>query len=278
MDTHDEMLRLLPKLESTLHAFAKSSASFELVRSVGTPQALSPSSKRPTLLVLDFSANPPSLAHFQIALSSVPTNNTCRLLLLLATQNADKAPKPAAFSDRLAMMSIFASELVSAPSLTPGQLVVEIGIIKHARFLDKSTELEKYYPDEQVFLIGYDTLIRLLDTKYYPTAYTLGPLAAFFEKNRIKCTYRLDDGWGIREEQDAYLKALEDGEKDKEGAKREWATRVEMVQNRTRAPVSSTKVREAVRNGEHELLDRYVTKGVKRWIIERKLYYGDEDE
>ncbi len=131
------------------------------------------------------------------------------------------------------MMTIFAHELVSTPSLASGKLAVEVGVIKHARFLDKSIELEKHYPEEeQVYLIGYDTLIRLLDPKYYPTEYTLEPLASFFQKNRIQCTYRPDDGWGVKEEQDAYLKAIEDGDKEIVGAKREWAKRIEMVVSR----------------------------------------------
>jgi len=40
-----------------------------------------------------------------------------RLLLLLATQNADKAPKPAAFEQRLVMMEVFAEELLAQVGL-----------------------------------------------------------------------------------------------------------------------------------------------------------------
>lgn len=109
-----------------------------------------------------------------------------RLLLLLATQNADKAPKPAAFEHRLAMMNIFAEELVELVTTsdemghTEGDVIVDVGVTKEARFIDKARILEaqEEYTDhdnndtaktvEQVHLIGFDTLIRLLDTKYYP--------------------------------------------------------------------------------------------------------------
>jgi len=127
------------------------------------------------------------------------------------------------------MISIFVSDILS--SLTPLSPAIDIAVTKHARFLDKSEELTRHYPNvtEQVYLIGYDTLIRILDTKYYPAAYTLKPLEVFFRNNRIRCMYRLGDLWGGREGQDDYLRNIRSGNREAEGCKKEWAERIEFI-------------------------------------------------
>lgn len=126
------------------------------------------------------------------------------------------------------MMSLFASDILQ---LAPPGSVVDIAITKHARFLDKSGELAQHYPgvQEQVYLTGYDTLVRILDTKYYPVAYTLEPLQVFFESNRIWCMLRTGDEWGGREAQMAYLEAIKRGDREVEGCKKEWGERIKFM-------------------------------------------------
>ncbi|TAQ83199.1 hypothetical protein B7494_g8476 [Chlorociboria aeruginascens] len=79
-----------------LKAFASSPSLFRLLHSVPAPYTTPPK----TLYILDSSFNPPTLAHLHIARSAVLSDPRAkegekRILLLLATQNADKAPKPA---------------------------------------------------------------------------------------------------------------------------------------------------------------------------------------
>ena len=147
-----------------------------------------------------------------------PSQKPKRLLLLLATQNADKAPKPASFEQRLAMMEIFANEILQSvshssdpntPPLQDGDLIVDVGVTKEARFVDKMAMLEEcfdyHYDDvenggekkavEQVHLIGFDTLVRLLDIKYYSPNHSLKPLEALFERHRVRVARRTDDTW-----------------------------------------------------------------------------------
>ncbi|KAL0636670.1 hypothetical protein Q9L58_004278 [Maublancomyces gigas] len=168
-------------------------------------------------------------------------------------------------------MSLFASEILH---LAPPGSVVDIAITKHARFLDKSGELAQHYPgvQEQVYLTGYDTLVRILDTKYYPVAYTLEPLQAFFESNRIWCMFRTGDEWGGREAQRAYLEAIKRGDREVEGCKKEWGERIEFMDNDLGEPVSSTLVREAAKRQDGEVLGGLLTEKVKNWVLERKLY------
>jgi len=216
--------------------------------------------------------------------------------LLLATQNADKGSKPAAFEQRLAMMKIFANDVLQAvahPSvsyetegLKDGEIVVDVGITKEARFMDKTSVLEKHWdytyldpegarkPMEQVHLTGFDTLIRLLDIKYYPPDHNLKPLEDLFEKHRVRVTRRTDDALGGREAQDSYMSRLRDGDREDEGGKREWADRIQLVEggDEDEEGVSSTKVREAAIARDEEALKRLVSDGVAQWILDEKLY------
>lgn len=88
--------------------------------------------------------------------------------------------------------------------------------------------------------------------------------------------YRAGDQWGGKAAQDEYLRELELGEREKDGGKREWVTegRIVMCDGREEGEeaVSSTRVREAVKRGDRELLDRLVTSGVAEWILEEGLY------
>jgi len=268
------MLPSLSLIRSQLSSFTVSSASLKLIHSTAP---LTVAAK--TLFVLDSSFNPPTKAHLNIALSSFRDDSTGsieekRLLLLLATQNADKAPKPASFEERLLMISVFASDILS--SLAPLSPAIDIAVTKHARFLDKSEELTKHYSNvtEQVYLTGYDTLIRILDTKYYPVTYTLKPLENFFRSNRIWCMYRLGDLWGGREGQDEYLRNIRSGNREAEGCRREWAERIKFIENVGNTPISSTRVREAICNKEEGVLDELLTEGVKNWLRDRDVYIG----
>lgn len=133
---------------------------------------------------------------------------------------------------------------------------------------------------QQVHLTGFDTLIRIMDPKYYPPGDGLYSVAEFLGKHKLRVTYRTDDKWGSKEEQDVYLRDLgtlggmEDGE-----TKREWVSegRIVLVEGRKEGeePVSSTKVREVVRKGNVEELKRLVTGGVAEWIVGERLYLDD---
>ena len=189
-------------------------------------------------------------------------------------------------------MNVFAEELVKMvatsdeKSRAQGDLIVDVGVTKEARFIDKARILEaqeeyKNHDDddtaklvEQIHLIGFDTLIRLLDTKYYPPKHTLEPLEDLFKKHRVRVTRRTDDAWGGREEQDQYVRKIDKGEMEPDGPRQEWAQRIDLVEGRKEGEeiVSSTKVREAAKAGDEEALKRLVTDGVAGWILDEKLY------
>lgn len=280
----------LRTIQNSLKAFASSSKSIEILRTLPHPpptQSSSNPSKK--LYVLDSSFNPPTRAHFRLCTSALLHGRAkagpARLLLLLATQNADKAPKPAAFEHRLAMMSVFAEEMAKEMAGREGA-VVDVGVTKEARFVDKARAIEEcgdysFIDDEgerktfeQVHLTGFDTLVRLLDTKYYPPNYTLAPLERLFEKHRVRVTSRTGDAWGESEEQAEYMTELQRGDMEIKGGRREWADRIELVQGRKEGEeiISSTKVRKASKERDEVGLMKLVTEGVVRWILDSNLY------
>eukprot|EP00158_Paraphelidium_tribonemae_P000683 Partr_v1_DN23151_c0_g2_i1_m43959 putative Conserved hypothetical protein len=120
-----------------------------------------------TLLILDSSFNPPTRAHLHLierAVSKLPQVD--RLLLLLATKNADKASSSQVdYDQRLQMMNIMASH----SSLRDR---VDIATTSHSLFLDKNREIRTEYGNDCIvyYLMGMDTLVRVFDMKYYPRA------------------------------------------------------------------------------------------------------------
>lgn len=288
-----ELQPLVQNFRTALRAFISSPSSFRVLATLSSSTAFYTPVK--TLYVLDSSFNPPTLAHLRIAISALVhdkhanSSPTKRLLLLLATQNADKAPKPANFEQRLAMMALFADELVQRMrSLDEekggigGQVVVvDVGVTKSPLYLDKASVMDQsgQYGEigggpEQVHLTGFDSLIRLLDPKYYPPNHNLEQLESLFSKHRIRVTRRTEDKWGGRKEQDAYLKALADGERESEGVNTEWASRIDLVEGQQEGDeiISSTKVRVASKNGDKDTLEQLVPRAIANFVFQEKLY------
>ncbi|KAF4930368.1 putative nicotinamide mononucleotide adenylyltransferase [Colletotrichum viniferum] len=241
--------------------------------------APSPSPRRPQqpvkrLVVLDSSFNPPTLAHLRMATSALQAGAGARLLLLLAVNNADKAPKPVAFAVRLGLMCAFAEDLLV---LEEG-LEVDVGVTTMPFFHDKARAVEGsgFYGEgvEQVYLAGYDTLIRIFNPKYYPEAEggMKGALGPFLERGKLRISLRVGDEWGGEGEQRAYLEGLREGGLEEVGGKREWAERVELVTGTEGEVVSSSRVREMAGRGDEEGLRGLLGERVRGWVLEDGLY------
>lgn len=235
-----------------------------------------------TLYVLDGSFNPPTRAHHRIATSAIRGDHGLapkRLLLLLATQNADKATVPASLEDRLVMMTLFAHELLYDNQDTE-RLSIDIGLVKQPYFHDKAKAVDEanIYSKQlqQVHLVGFDTLIRIFNTKYYPPDHNLRVLQPFLSKHRLRGTYRADDEWGTREDQDQYVIDIADGKRAAEGAQSEWAKNLTLVEGRRKGEdiVSSSLARKAAKN-EPFRLAKYVMPTLRDWIVSENLYVED---
>ncbi|KAK6347627.1 hypothetical protein TWF718_005466 [Orbilia javanica] len=205
-------------------------------------------------------------------------DSSTSLLLLLATTNADKPPSPASYDHRLAMMCLLAEEIQniytstpSSPSTSAVTPQIDIGITPHPRFIDKSSDLSShpFFPSEitrQIWILGYDTLIRLLNPKYYPPTHTLSALhhTLLSSTNRLLVFTRPGTDLGTPQSQHEYTDSLDPS----------IANKVDMV-----VPddveevngVSSTNVRNGVKNGTQEW-KRGVCSGVAEWIEKEGLY------
>jgi len=290
------------------------------------PTPVPPRVQPRTLIVLDSSFNPPTRAHMHMATSTIydlmakdPSKalSNSRLLLLLSVNNADKAPKPAAFDKRLAMMWAFAWDFqramrqeqrrVDGTGPTSGVSIdVDLGLCTLPYFHAKSAAIAEstFYSGkygekhdegkdntetmEQIFLVGYDTLIRIFNPKYYGPVETIAQLTTvgqspmqkalgpFFARSRLRVTMRTDDEWGGMEEQIAYVEDLmkEDGLLQKVGGARDWVNRIDMVEGLKAGTdvISSTYARAAAKYQDANKLDLMVTPEVRWWIEHESLY------
>ncbi len=312
-----------------LERFRSSRSKFEVLCTAASqpsfpPAAIPPRTRPRVLVVLDSSFNPPTKAHLRMTVSAIQDvrgNNTggangqlkqdgaLRLLLLLAVNNADKAPKPAAFEQRLAMMWAFARDIQqtliadNAVQETDGTsaegdgedsgFAIDIALSTEPYFTHKSTaiaESDFYLPGdtvsdkerpEQIILAGFDTLIRIFNPKYYgnPTESSQTPirqaLDPFFDRARLRITMRTDDEWGGKDEQLAYVESLASGGRlESMGGNREWAKRIDLVDGRAAGEdiVSSTVARQAAQQKDSERLTKTVPPQVKKWLEAADLY------
>ncbi|OAG07339.1 uncharacterized protein CC84DRAFT_1088062 [Paraphaeosphaeria sporulosa] len=297
MSTRISTLRsLLPSLQSSLETFNASPSKFHVVRTINP----SPTQPR-TLYILDSSFNPPSRAHLSLATSALNNRlqgeeNPARLLLLFSTHNADKAPSPASFVQRIALMTVFAEDVLrnlqgsSSASEDTKNVSIDIGLTKEPYYTDKSVAIAAEAPEIyaskpiHVHLVGYDTLIRLCNPKYYAEYKPpLSALKPFFDAgHKLRVTQRPYDKndssskeFGTVEDQEKYLQNIKDGALEKDGFEAGWGENIDMVEG-TGMGISSTRVRKEAKDGNWDEVGRLCTEGVTAWIREEVLYAEDD--
>ncbi|PQE26760.1 hypothetical protein CJF31_00003453 [Rutstroemia sp. NJR-2017a BVV2] len=283
-----------------------------------------------TLYILDSSFNPPTLAHMHLCLSALhshrpsPTSPPPRLLLLLSTLNADKGSghPSTTLPQRLVGIEEFAKDLhstLTSPSSSnsmtsspPDQdIAIDIALTTQPFFHQKSHSISTTpspYPDKttHIHLTGFDTLIRVLNPKYYSEG-DLSPLVPFLGGHGLRVAWRDtsgEDGWS-RGRQEQWVREMKGRveemkgvrgwfrEGNVEGEEGEGKRGIEMVDLEGKGSgISSSRVREVVREvagrvkeegkGEErgqvereelkKALDGLVSEGVREWIVEEGLY------
>ena len=105
------------------------------------------------------SFNPLTVAHIKMVEEARERFQLDELLLLLAKANVDKDVFGWPLAGRILTLKRYAEE----------QNDVSIGISSHGRYIDKVMALKAVYPAETAshFIVGYDTLVRIFDPKYY---------------------------------------------------------------------------------------------------------------
>lgn len=184
-----------------LQEFLSSNADFRIVHST-SGALVSGSTQR--LCILDSSFNPPHLGHYALAKESLKYHYKGRdpreekaVLLLLSVKNADKTtPVPAAFEDRIYMMYMMAEHLAQELNVS-----VSVGLTTHAKFVDKLVAVLGYLKTgalvhrllKLTFLLGYDTLVRIFDPKYYLPDKLSDSLNEFMQVTDLFCLTRKDN-------------------------------------------------------------------------------------
>jgi nicotinamide-nucleotide adenylyltransferase len=199
--------------------------------------------------VMSASFNPPTRAHLRMAEEAGRLCGFDETLFALARTNVDKRLSGAPLETRLGMLEALAG---SRPDCS-------VAAVSHPRFVDKAAALRACYPPgtEVCFIVGYDTLVRLFDPKYY--ADTPAELRRMFASCRFVATNRGEDTI------EAVRRFLERPEC------REFADRIAVMElEAPYAGMSSSEVRERLRR-EEETGD-LVPEEVERLIRQMGLY------
>ncbi len=111
------------------------------------------------LLCLSASFNPLTVAHVWLIREASWIVFPDEVLLLLARANVDKAVSGFPLERRLTLLTRFVE---TRPAFS-------VAACSHGRFVDKAAAIRTHYPagTRVTFLVGFDTLVRLFDSKYY---------------------------------------------------------------------------------------------------------------
>ncbi|KZV60920.1 Nucleotidylyl transferase [Peniophora sp. CONT] len=247
-------------------------SAFELVYRPSSfwPRSSPQSTTGPTALaILDSSFNPPTRAH--LALASAAGEATEARLLLLSVRNADKAlaPGDATYAQRLAMMRLIAEDANAAVGLVDAPTFVGKAEVLLEAY---STTLGSAAPERPglIFLLGFDTLERLLAPRYYGSSDAMrAALSQFFASEghnaSVICARRIMTG---------ETSTSEDKERELVGLAGEIGGpgRVSLVDiGDDLARYSSSEVRKRVKEGQSEW-QSLVTKRVADYIEQHRLY------
>lgn len=263
--------------------FLASRSDFHIVYSSSATSPLA-SSNTSRIVILDSSFNPPHLAHSTLAKEALEFNYNgvvtprlkLLLLLLLSVVNADKLhPQPAEFDQRLEMMYMMAKYFESKLDVQ-----VSIGLTKHARFVDKSVAIiqylqqyfaQDYHSMKLTFAVGFDTLERILNPKYYFPDKLLQLLSEFMRTTDLFCLTRAEnvDTYNLQME---YFRNLRHGKIA--GVPEQWMENVHVMSvpegREDLGLISSTAVRNAFLSGNGDNVP--VIPEIKAFIEENKVY------
>jgi nicotinamide-nucleotide adenylyltransferase len=111
------------------------------------------------LLCLSASFNPLTVAHVWLIRAASRLAPPDEVLLLLAKANVDKEPEGYPLGRRLTLLCRYAE---THPTFS-------VAAVSHGRFVDKAQAIHPHYPAgaSLTFILGFDTLTRLFDPKYY---------------------------------------------------------------------------------------------------------------
>jgi nicotinic acid mononucleotide adenylyltransferase len=135
------------------------------------------------LLCLSASFNPLTVAHIWLIQEATRIFSPDEVLLVLARTNVDKSVEGFPLERRLSLLARFVE---SRPTFS-------VAACSHGRFVDKAEAIQHHYPAETrlAFILGFDTLVRLFDPKYYADLDT--SMTALFDASEFIAANRAPD-------------------------------------------------------------------------------------
>ena len=204
--------------------------------------------------VFPSSFNPITKGHVAILREAPKIRAFQEIMLVLDTQAMDKEILGAILADRLLMLQVLFED-------RPG---FSIGVSNRGLFLAKVAVLREMYPKgtDITFIVGYDTLARVFDSKYYEDRE--GALDRLFASVTFMVANRGDNG---REAVRRLMGSVEN---------RRFEERVHFFEIPNHlAQISSNRVRQRVMEGKP--FGRLVPAQVREFIEKVKLYNADEE-
>ncbi|EGW32484.1 uncharacterized protein SPAPADRAFT_61552 [Spathaspora passalidarum NRRL Y-27907] len=263
------------KFIKPLQEFIASKSDFSVLYHT-SPEFITPATQR--ICVLDSSFNPPHLGHYALVEESLKntfgsvgqSNDNKIVLLLLSIKNADKAaPKPESLEHRLQMMYLMANDISKKWNIS-----VSIGVTKHAKFVDKSVSCLNFIKPSSTlkltFLVGFDTLVRILNPKYYLPDKLSTSLEQFMKSTDLFCLTRVDKDI-TNDEQNNYLEEIRGGRH--EDIPSHWGENIFLVKNfgDDIANISSSEIRLQISQGNDDWKSKVVPE-IRDFIVNNDLY------
>jgi nicotinamide-nucleotide adenylyltransferase len=253
-------------IPNIIRQFLKKNDAFKVIYQPST-KLLTPISRR--LLILDSSFNPPHLGHFSMIKQSIlllckdnkdlniSTINTNSVLLLFSVKNADKdSVTENEYIKRLNMVNKMCEIVSNELGISCG-----IALTNASLFVDKNELIRKWVNNynnnynnnnnnnnnnsqsnefniDTYFLLGFDTLIRFLDKKYYNDT-IFNSLKSFFETSKIIVFLRDDPSSKFDvHEQEKYVEDLD--------INQDWKNRIKFCESKEEWSISSSKIRKLI--------------------------------
>lgn len=201
------------------------------------------------LAFLPSAFNPPTIGHLRLLEEALLVDGVQRIAAMLTTRNVAKGIYGASLADRVGM-------LLALQRARPEVAVVASNM---ARIMDQAEALSRRIPGGEVdAIVGFDTLERLFDPKYYVNMDR--ELERFFERHRVIAANR------GRETAERVAEWVE-----KNAGPFERRILVREIEPEA-AEVSSTEAREKAAENVDQMP---VAEPVRRYIEERGLYLGN---
>ncbi|MFQ5342133.1 MAG: nicotinamide-nucleotide amidohydrolase family protein [Anaerolineae bacterium] len=179
--------------------------------------------------VLSSAFNPLTSAHVRMARLAMQEYRLAEVMLELSKVNVDKRVYGASLAERLWMLERFVE----------GRPRFSVAMCSHARFIDKARAIRAAVADDidLYFIVGYDTLVRVFDPKYYHNL--SAELGELFDQSQFIAANRGEHSLADVEE---FLE---------QPAYRSFTNKIHLIElDAFHASLSSTQVRELVEQGE----------------------------